>query len=561
MDDATSLLNELENEYCPPLDPALFVAIVGDYNLDDQSAIKQLRDTLDALKLSANEQEDAQFDPSGTSGFDFLDDAEGIASGQSESQTLVSHETNTTSLGSNVSSSGVESISNSGRDVNRNGLKQSGDSTTAVKGLSKSSSEDQTTYLHEMFPSIDRFTVIHTLEKYDGDVDRSMDVLLNLSFFENGQASDTEESPISVPKGIEGFGGTSNNGKGRRKAKKNKNKQQLQQFSQSDLSQTSLSDSSGSKPENRWDNGKKDMEFICSRTTLNIQAISSVYHLSGASLPATIRALARDEAKKCSENVMEDPVMRTQIAELQEEFSTLPSQELVGLLRLTRNCISAANELARVMIIEPLPNLLQPVYRAAPESSTSLQDTTNRNATRTPPVPSTTTKRNYNHAVSRAIADRHLMASQQAFEKANTAYRRGKSDRLMGGAAGYYSSIGREHFEKAKKESAIAADALVYSQSTSNVLDLHGVSVQDGVRIAKEGVETWWESLGDEKYSNRASGQPGPRSYYRVVTGIGRHSKNGAGKLGPAVGRCLAREGWKVEVERGAVVVTGLGYR
>ena len=73
-------------------------------------------------------------------------------------------------------------------------------------------------------------------------------------------------------------------------------------------------------------------------------------------------------------------------------------------------------------------------------------------------------------------------------------------------------------------------------------------------------MESWWESLGDEKYSNRSRAQPGARSY-RVVTGLGRHSKNGTARLGPAVARCLVREGWKVEVERGALVVTGqVGY-
>ncbi|EGE04506.1 smr domain containing protein [Trichophyton equinum CBS 127.97] len=492
MDDTPSLLNELENEYCPPLDPALFVAIVSDYDLDDQSTIQQLRETLDALKISAFEQEDAVFDPSGTSGFDFPEDASAIASAQSEPQTLGFHETYTTSLGSTVSSLGVESSNNPGqRAGGKNGdSKWSGDSTTAVKGLNKSNSEDQAQYLNEMFPSISRYTVLHTLDKSGGNVDKAMDVL--------------------------------------------------------------------------WDNGKKDMEFIGSRTLLAMSTISSAYHSNGASLPATIRALTRDEAKKCSAEDLEDDVTRTQIAELQEEFSALSHQELVGLLRLTRNCISAANELARIMIIEPMPSFIQPEYRATGPSC-SLQATTNSTTSRTPTsassVPTATAARpNYNPVISRAIADRHLIASQQAFEKAHSAYRRGKSDRLMGGAAGYYSSLGREHFEKAKRESAIAADALVYSQSTSNVLDLHGVSVQDAVRIAKRSVESWWESLGDEKYSNRLRAQPGARSY-RVVTGLGRHSKNGTARLGPAVARCLVREGWKVEVERGALVVTGqVGY-
>ncbi|EFQ98450.1 smr domain-containing protein [Nannizzia gypsea CBS 118893] len=566
MDDAPSLLNELENEFCPPLDPALFVAIVSDYDLDDQSAVQQLRETLDALKISAYEQEDALFDPSGTSGFDFPEDASGIASAQSEPQTLSSHETNTTSLGSNVSSLGAESSNDSGRRARsiNNDSKHSGDPTTAIKGLNRSNSEDQAQYLHEMFPSIDRYTVLHTLDKYGGNVDKAMDVLLNLSFFENSQNSGADEDQISVPKGIAGFERPVDNGKSRRKSKKNKNKQHLQHLSESDLSQTSLSDSSGVKPENRWDNGKKDMEFICSRTTLAMSAVSSAYHSNRASLPATIRALTREEAKKYSAEDIEDSVTHTQIAELQEEFSAIPRNDLVGLLKLTRNCISAANELARMMIVEPVPSLIQPEYRPAGPSG-SLQATTNsstnRPSTRAISVPAATGARpNYNPVISRAIADRHLIASQQAFEKAHSAYRRGKSDRLMGGAAGYYSSVGREHFEKAKKESAIAADALVYSQSSSNVLDLHGVSVQDAVRIAKEGVESWWESLGDEKYSNRLRSKHGARSY-RVVTGLGRHSKNGTARLGPAVARCLVREGWKVEVERGALVVTGqAGY-
>src|SRR5204862_2090024 len=118
------------------------------------------------------------------------------------------------------------------------------------------------------------------------------------------------------------------------------------------------------------------------------------------------------------------------------------------------------------------------------------------------------------------------------------AYRRGKSDPLMGAAAGYYSAVGREHIEKAKKEFAAAADALVNRQSTSKLLDLHGVSVQDAVRIASGKVATWWDFLGDAKY---APGGLGPASEgYCIVTGMVRHSKDGTARLGLAVGRKFA---------------------
>lgn len=124
---------------------------------------------------------------------------------------------------------------------------------------------------------------------------------------------------------------------------------------------------------------------------------------------------------------------------------------------------------------------------------------------------------------------------------------------MMGGAAAYYSAVGRDHLERAKRDASAAADSLVDSQSHSSMLDLHGVSVQDAVRIASERVEEWWESLGDAKYMRGA--RP---AGYRIVTGVGRHSHDGTSRLGPAVGKMLAREGWKVEIGEGMLTVLGV---
>lgn len=46
-------------------------------------------------------------------------------------------------------------------------------------------------------------------------------------------------------------------------------------------------------------------------------------------------------------------------------------------------------------------------------------------------------------------------------------------------------------------------------------------------------------------------------SGFRIVTGKGTHSEGGRGRLGPAVGGMLVREGWRVEVTEGVVAVTG----
>ena len=47
------------------------------------------------------------------------------------------------------------------------------------------------------------------------------------------------------------------------------------------------------------------------------------------------------------------------------------------------------------------------------------------------------------------------------------------------------------------------------------------------------------------------------RAGFKIVTGIGSHSKNHAPRIGPAVTKMLVREGWRVEVGHGELLVTG----
>jgi hypothetical protein len=96
----------------------------------------------------------------------------------------------------------------------------------------------------------------------------------------------------------------------------------------------------------------------------------------------------------------------------------------------------------------------------------------------------------------------------------------------------------------------VAAEKLVESQSFKGGVDLHGVSVEDAKRITGEKVREWWQGLGEER-----------KGEFRIVTGKGNNSERGVGKLGPAVGKMLIREGWKVEVTPGFLVIKGLAKR
>ncbi|KAK2743686.1 hypothetical protein FQN57_004795 [Myotisia sp. PD_48] len=535
----------LESEYCPPLDPALFAAISNDYDLTDGASIHQLRETLECLKglASEQEQEELLFDPSGTSGFDPRENAGALACGQSESQgTLKSHETAITSIGSDLSSLRIESDKdNPKKDKSLIQKAERPDLHTDLGG--------DTSYLTEMFPSIKQFTIDHTLKQCDGDIDRAMDVLLNFAFFEQYEADGETDDHISIPKGIDGFKQESeeaNIRKTRKKGKKENHRNKSLLVSHDNLPESHTAPN----VENRWDHGRKDIDFISSRTILSVPAVQSAYHLNGASLPNTIYSLVREEAGKSStDTVKESSVTSSQIAELQEEFQNVSSEMLAALLKLTRNSISAANELATIMITERRPEIWQTVVG---NEYASRSKTSTKTPKQTPP-----TKRSENsYTSSRALAEAYLSAGHTAFAQAEAAYRRSKSDPLMGSAAGYYSALGRDHMEKAKKEVAAAADALVESQSTSIVLDLHGVSVQDAIRIANRRVEAWWESLGDSKYT--AQGRKEAKQGFQIITGLGRHSKNSTARLGPAVARSLAKEGWKVEVGQGVLYISGV---
>ncbi|KAF9889395.1 hypothetical protein FE257_007296 [Aspergillus nanangensis] len=561
-EDGDGPLRDLEREYCPPLDPALFTAIACDFDISDPTQLQQLRETLDTLKLTAWEQEDLPFDPSGTSGLGPLNviDGDGIVSEHSASQngTLPSRETDITSLASEFSAASIgdKKLKNNSTGRSRS---QRVSYTLRADGsmyLSGATEDDKIGYLSEMFPTVDHFTIKHTLGKSDGDVDRSMDVLLNFTFFDE-QPSSRDGLKVAIPKGIDGFDECTNSDatrkKGRKRKGKNKNLRSSELSSSSPLDSEDLS-SNECYTANKWDTAQKDVDFIHSRTApiLKKETVTSTYHANGASLPTTIRSLATAHAPQDEQDVSKDPVMATQVAELMQEFPSIPPILFAGLLNITRSSVSAASELASAMVTAPaLPSVAEMIkITASPLPLDSEEE---------PPKRRTAGTRNVqDYGTARGFAESHFAAGSEALSKASLAYRRGKSDRLMGGAAAYYSAVGRDHLERAKRNAAAAADALVDSQSTTTMLDLHGVSVQDAVRISSARVSDWWNSLGDTKYmrGGRVTTQE-----YRIVTGAGRHSHDGTSRLGPAVGKMLAREGWRVEVGEGVLTVTGVVRR
>lgn len=541
--------------------------------------MQQLRETLDILKLSALEQEDLPFDPSGTSGSGgggpgpFASNAtnevdggcgSGSGSGSISQNDFRSRGTDISSLTSELSLREKEWSETSTPTTPTSAYIVGADGRVTLAGASLG---DKTGYLVEMFPTVDRFTIEHSLKKSHGDVDRAMDVLLNLAFFDEQQQLPDDEGKVMVPKGIDGFedtttavvaaaGGPPKSRKGKSK-KKGTNNSNLKKSATDPLPETS--EPYGNSI-NKWDASQKDVDFIHSHTSavLKKETVASTYHANGASLPATIRSLAQTHAPPAPESKANiSPVTETQISELTQEFPSIPAVTFAGLLHITRNSPSAANELAAALVTQPMaPSVSQLIQFTATPLQLDNDDEADNKKGKRGRRRGTEFQTAYDFDRAQGSAGAHFVAGAEAFSKASMAYRRGRSDRLMGGAAAYYSVVGREHLERAKRDAAAASDALVDAQSTADMLDLHGVSVQDAVRIASDRVAEWWEALGETKYIRRDGAVT-----YRIITGVGRHSHDGTSRLGPAVFRRLVSDGWRVEVGEGAFTVTGVARR
>ncbi|KAL2166612.1 hypothetical protein VTG60DRAFT_2458 [Thermothelomyces hinnuleus] len=114
-----------------------------------------------------------------------------------------------------------------------------------------------------------------------------------------------------------------------------------------------------------------------------------------------------------------------------------------------------------------------------------------------------------------------------------------------------YTDRAREERNLLKAHLSRAAEAHVDQQSTATILDLHGVFVMDGVRITKQRVWAWWNSLGEDRKALAK------REGFTVVTGVGKHSAGGVSRLRQAVGAYLKNDGWRVETLTGSFYVTG----
>ena len=364
------------------------------------------------------------------------------------------------------------------------------------------------------------------------------------------------ESSI-LAKGIDAFSEDNVVRRGRKGKRKAKGIRGLEDDSRS--SSLDLNNSSGAAtPINKWQSAGEDVDFIATRSGIPVAAVRSAYYSHNASVPETIGYLLKQNIDPKQLVTSDDTVVQRNAVDLGHDFPTIAPDYLVALIRLTHPSTASAHELAKALTkksagaggsIQVVPRYERP--RLSDDEYEPLKGkkkgTRSAASSASPPL---------GYADASGFASSYRDARYAALAQAQAAYRRSRSDHLMAGAAGYYASVGREHATASMRYSSAAADALVDSQSTAYQLDLHGVNVQDAIRISRSRVESWWSGLGESRINGRQGADDRARGF-NIVTGIGRHSEGGKGKLGPAVTKALTADGWRVEGNSGSILVKG----
>lgn len=149
------------------------------------------------------------------------------------------------------------------------------------------------------------------------------------------------------------------------------------------------------------------------------------------------------------------------------------------------------------------------------------------------------------------MTDNINQARRDAIASATRLRRRGGSNPVYGQAASFYLERAREQTLLAHQASSVAADLAVELQSSSNSIDLHGIPVRDGVRIACQETQRWWQRLGQSK------AKKAKEEGFIIITGRGRHNVGGVSPMRQAVAAALEKAGWKMQIQTGRFLITG----
>lgn len=259
------------------------------------------------------------------------------------------------------------------------------------------------------------------------------------------------------------------------------------------------------------------------------------------------------------DKVKDDDLSKERIKGLSEAYKSIPEHYLAPLVGLVGDVLPWINELAALLnpyFASLPPQRLALDYKLTPlvgeelEGFTPVAGKAKKGTAYSPTVSGSATPRTQSFQDALATVNAAAAARSYSFASAGAAYRKGGSNPLYRQAAAYYADRGKEQSLGVARARSDFADALVSNSASQDTIDLHGVEVAHGVRIARERAWTWWNSLGEYRAQEARRG-------FTVITGLGRHSAGGVSRLRQSVAAALIEDGWKVSVETGRFKIVG----
>lgn len=559
-------LERLVDDFRAQLDEALIHAIALDYDLGTPAGYQAAQQTLQGLAKDAAAEEAVLFSyPDGVneapSPRAFIQDGSNSASTSSRSQPASAQHTDSSHTDVSTTNAAAAAMA-----VNRipSPSLAPGYSVPRLTPFDKASEVDKIAQLREMFADLKEFDIKTAMKKAKGDFQAALDDLLHVQYLEStGQRQ----------RGVDGFfqieddddeGEHGNMGKGKkkknRKAKKNKSLK-------AESSRPKLSRSNSSKDHIHQD----EIAFLADRIDMFYDDVSTAYYNKKCSQgAAAVNILDQFIEHGIS---AQDEEGKARAKTLASRYRAIPEHYLLTLVQVTgtpetQYADDIADLLSRYFVKNPWTQRIDLAHRLTPLPNEELESgvatlsskggsvlsqiSGTKSSKPTPPSQSVwgrataQSSRDVNERLSDVMQSRREAESQ-----ASQLVRRGASHSLYKQAAHVYRERAHQQTAAAHELTSAAADALVDEQSAPGTCDLHGVFVQDGVRIARQRLWAWWRSLG-EFPARAARDEP-----YIVITGLGRHSVGGVSRLRRAVVPALLEDGWRLRIGTGNFVVYG----
>lgn len=526
------------------LDEALIRAIASDHDLDTSSGYQAALQTLQGLAEDAAAEESIAFQPLGSPldvsspQFGFIQDGASLSSSSVSQQASAM---NTDSSHTDMSSSNAATSSPS---------LAPGYSVPRLTSFDKASEGDKISQLRDMFADLKEIDIKTAIKKADGDFQAALDDLLNIQYLEStGQRQ----------RGVDGFFRENDEEIGKGK-KKNRKKRQNKAKAEPARPQPTRG---SSKDHVHQD----EIAFLADRIDMSYDEVSTIYYNKKCSQgAAAAHILYQFIAQDIS---AQDDESKARAKTLAQRFRNIPDHFLLTLVQVTgtpetQYAEEVADLLSRHFAKNPWTQRLDLTHRLTPLPNEELESgvaslslsgnssTSQISGTKAPrPTPSAwSTKATDLGQVNQRLTEAK-QSRRDAESQATQLFRRGASHSLYKQAAHVYRERAQHQAASAHELTSVAADILVDERSTRDSCDLHGVSVPDGVRIARRKVWAWWRALGE--FPVRAARE----EPYSVITGLGRHSVGGVSRLRRAVAPALLEDGWRYQVETGKFVVYG----